>query len=111
MTTVSLPRHVKKPGGQWLLVSTPVELEAALADGWVIRLPPPVPETRAIEGSSGAHTPAMAGSTPAPATIVPAPPPATVYAASADYAVERPAKAKRGRPRKVTTDDDARSTD
>ena len=39
--SIDLPRHVKKPGGAWLLVETPAELEAALADGWVLRVPVP----------------------------------------------------------------------
>jgi len=39
MEHVETPRHVKKPG-EWLRVENQAELEAALKDGWVLRLPP-----------------------------------------------------------------------
>lgn len=35
---IELPRHVKKPGGLWKRVETQADLDAALAEGWVLRL-------------------------------------------------------------------------
>jgi hypothetical protein len=36
MTELELPRHVHKPGRQWLIVHTPEDLAAALKDGWSV---------------------------------------------------------------------------
>jgi len=41
MADIELPRLVKKPGGAYRRVDTPAELDAALAEGWFVRLPPP----------------------------------------------------------------------
>lgn len=43
---VEVPRHVKKPGA-WLRVNTLQELQEALVDGWVLRLPSPSTEAPA----------------------------------------------------------------
>jgi len=40
---IELPRHVKKPGGLWKRVENQAELDAALADGWLLRLPVAAP--------------------------------------------------------------------
>lgn len=60
---IELPRHVKKPGGLWKRVETQVDLDAALAEGWVLRLGAPahVPE----------ETPAAVTTVSAPLAVPP----------------------------------------
>lgn len=41
MANIETPRLVKKPGGVYMRVENQVELDAALADGWMLRLPAP----------------------------------------------------------------------
>ncbi len=72
---LDLPRHVHKPFGEFLRVTTVPEYEAALADGW-LPLPPLTPEQEAEKRAFQLAAGEITEPKPEPKPKVPKPPPA-----------------------------------